>query len=107
VITNPPFKNNLPEKLIRRMLEEHKYDFLAILCRITFLESAKRYKLFMDHPISKVLVFSERINCNEDYLKINNGIGGMIAYGWFIWDNNYEGKKQIDWVKPSDNLKYL
>lgn len=107
VITNPPFKNNLPEKLVYRMIKEFKYDFVAILSRITFLESARRYKLFTELPPSRILVFSERINCNEDYYKINHGIGGMICYSFLIWDKNYPHTNRIDWVKPSDYINDL
>ena len=107
VITNPPFGSNLPEKLIYRMLDTHGYDFLAILCRITFMESARRYKLFKEHPPTKILAFSERINCNEDYYQINHGIGGMICYGWFIWDKKALDTNRIEWVKPSNYINDL
>lgn len=107
VITNPPFKNNFPEKLIRKMVLEYEYPFVAILCRITFMESSRRYKLFKEIPVSRILVFSERINCNEKYYTNNNGIGGMICYGWFIWDKNYPTTNRIDWIRPSDYINEL
>ena len=34
IITNPPFKNSLPERFVKRSYE--LYDFTALLCRNTF-----------------------------------------------------------------------
>lgn len=107
VITNPPFKNNLPEKLLLRCLEVHNYDFVAFLTRITWLESSRRYKLFTEHPPSKILVFSERIQCDKQLMKKYNGIGGMICYTWCIWDKSYSKMNEISWVKPSDYIDLL
>lgn len=107
VITNPPFKNNLPEKLITRSLEYHEYSFLAMFCRLTFMESARRNSLFKKHPPSNIYVFSERINCNERYFDKKHGIGGMVAYAWFVWDSRNKGKTVLDWIKPSDYIGEL
>lgn len=108
VITNPPFKSNLPEKFIRRMIEVHKYPFVAVFCRLTFMESISRYELFTDHPPARIYVLSGRVNCHEDYFEQNHGLGGMVAYAWFVWDELF--KQTIGttkWVKPSDYVEYL
>ena len=108
VITNPPFKHSLPEKFIRRMLEVHKYPFVAVFCRLTFMESISRYDLFTDHPPARILVLSGRVNCHEDYFDQNNGLGGMVAYAWFVWDDLMTlTKGTTKWVKPSDHVKDL
>jgi hypothetical protein len=106
VITNPPFKSNLPQKLIERCLD--KYSFIAIFCRLTFMESGRRYNLFKNNPPSKILVFSERVNCDEKlFYPKEKQIGGMVAYAWFIWDKNLNETNKIDWIKPSDYLNKL
>jgi hypothetical protein len=107
VITNPPFMKNLPEKLIYRMLVDHGYDFLAIFCRMTFMESARRYKLFTELPPSRVLIMSERVHCNETFMQKNNGIGGMVAMSWFIWDKSYPETNKVEWIKPSHYINEL
>lgn len=108
IITNPPFEKNLPEKMIRHALVDHGYTYVAMLLRLTFLESAKRYKLFTDLPPSTVIVFSERIHVGEEYREKNNGIGGMMAYAWFVWDYRVgRPNTEIVWAKPSDYLKEL
>lgn len=108
VITNPPFKSNLPEKFIRRMIEVHKYPFVAVFCRLTFMESIGRYDLFTDHPPARIYVLSGRVNCHEDYFNENNGIGGMVAYAWFVWDEAFKLTKGLTkWVRPTDYVEYL
>lgn len=107
IITNPPFRSNLPEKLIKRALVEHGYDFLALFCRLTFMESARRYDVFKEYPPTKVLIFSERIQCNERYFDIKDGIGGMVAYAWFVWDRSYSTTNEIQWMKPSNYREFL
>lgn len=107
VVTNPPFKHNLPEKLIDRVLG--RYDFLALFCRLTFMESKGRYRLFTEKPPSDVYVMSRRINCNEKYWDQKNGIGGMVAYGWFVWDYRYSvpGSTKLKWVDPMNYVEEL
>lgn len=107
VITNPPYKNNLPEKLLLRCLEVWKYDFVALLTRITWLESSRRYKIFTKYPPNRILIFSERIQCNKELMKKNNGLGGMICYCFVIYDKNYSKTNEISWVKPSDYIDLL
>lgn len=100
IITNPPFKNNLPQKFIEHGLEE--YSFVAMFSRLTFLESARRYELFTTHPPTEVLVFSQRIQCDEIYFEPKEKqIGGMVAYSWIIWDKTKPTTNSIRWIKPS------
>ena len=107
VITNPPFKGNLPEKLIYRMLEDHRYPFLALFVRLTFMESARRYKLFVEHPPTMIMPFSERIQCNERFFAKNHGLGGMVAYAWFVWDRTKTTSNRIEWILPSRYIPEL
>jgi hypothetical protein len=109
IITNPPFKNNLPEKLILRTFDELNVKFLALFLRLTFLESARRYEMFQRLPPSRILVFSERIQTNDQFMHEKNGLGGMIAYGLFVWDyrNQRPMKPELSWIRPSDYIEDL
>jgi hypothetical protein len=109
IVTNPPYKSNMAEKFVRHSLETLGYDFVAMFVRLTFLESARRHVFFKEHPPSQVLVFSERIQCDDGYFNRKHGIGGMIAYCWMVWDRRglrpSEYKKQVttlSWIRPSD-----
>lgn len=108
IITNPPFKSNLPEKLIKRTFDDHGLKFLALFVRLTFMESKRRYDLFQRLPPSRILVFSERIQCNEKYFG-TDGLGGMVAYAWFVWDyrDRTPSRPELSWIRPSDYIEDL
>jgi hypothetical protein len=97
IITNPPYAKNLAQKFTERALEQAPY--VAMLCRLTWAESATRYKFFKANPPTKMLVFSTRFSCNEEYLEGPKAEGGMVAYAWWIWDKNRSGST-IDWIAP-------
>ena len=95
IITNPPFKLSLP--FVYKALESVNYK-VAFLCRITFLEGVARQKMFNETPIKNIYIFSRRIT----FTNPNNGNkthgGGMLAFGWYVWEKGYEGKPTIDWI---------
>ena len=69
-----------------------------MLCRINFLEGVARGKMFKNTPLKTVYVFSRRITfTNPDTKKKSHG-GGMLAFAWFIWENGYNKKPQIEWI---------
>jgi hypothetical protein len=98
LVTNPPYKNNLAEKFVRRAIEDHDYQYVAILQKLTWAESSRRKQFFLDHPPSDVLIFSERINCDEKYFH-DRQVGGMICYAWWVWDKRDTGAyPRLRWI---------
>jgi hypothetical protein len=90
IITNPPFK--FANQFIHKALVKADKK-IALLLRLNYLESKTRKKFFTDRkffPFKKVLVFSERVPFN--------GPGNMMAFAWFIWDSDYRGTPEIDWI---------
>lgn len=96
LVTNPPFKNDLPEKFIRHAIDLN-YEFIAIFARLTLMESIRRYRLFQEHPPTDVLVLSGRVNCDDQYFP-DKQLGGMVAYAWYVWSNNVKKPTQLRWV---------
>lgn len=97
IITNPPYKNGLAQKFVEKAISET--DFCAFFLRLTFMEGMSRYNLFDKHPPS-VMVFSSRINCQEEkFGSLKGEIGGMVAYAWFIWGKDIP-KNNITWIDP-------
>ena len=93
IITNPPYKVAL-EFILHALAMKPKCA--AFLCRITFLESARRYKkLFRDNPPSRLLVFVNRVNMTKGM--IDEETASAVCYAWFVWDRNAEGTK-IEWI---------
>lgn len=107
VITNPPYAKDLAQKFIEKTIVDHAYKFGAFLCRLTFMESQKRYKLFNEHPPTLVLPFSARFSCVEEIF-LKSPLGGMVAYAWFVWDyRNTNGpiETKMEWIDTNQVLK--
>ena len=50
------------------------------------------------NKLERVLVFSRRVPFKKERYKTNKLAGGLMAFGWFIYDVNYNGKPTIDWI---------
>lgn len=107
IITNPPYKEDLAQRFVEHALTLTNY--VAVMCRLTFMESHKRQALFTENPPSEVLII-KRVHCNEEHSK-KSQIGGMVPYAWYVWD--YQSKlkatetklRWIDMVQTMADLK--
>lgn len=93
IITNPPFK--LAEPFIRQALKRTTGK-VVMLCKLQFLEGAKRKMMFESTPLKKVYVFSKRLTMTRNGEKMANS--GMIAFAWFVWEHGHEGPATIAWL---------
>jgi hypothetical protein len=97
IITNPPFKlaNDFARNALRLTVGK-----VALLLKVGFLEGKGRHDLYDTAPFARLWVFRER----QTFLKggsapvTMNGGGGMIAYGWFIWDHAHKGAPTLGWL---------
>jgi len=96
VITNPPF--NLAQKFIEHALKITTKK-VAMLLKLEFIQSIKRYDLFKSTPLKRMLVFSYRVPFwQEGYDKaINNQ-----RHAWYIWEHGYKGKWELDLINVPD-----
>lgn len=96
IVTNPPYKY-AKEFILKALDLLHKGDKLAMLLKLTFLESQSRKQMFLDNPPKVLYVFSKRVNCakNGDF---NAKQGCAIAYGWYVWEKGYKGDTVIKWI---------
>ena len=70
---------------------------VVMLSKVSYLEGLeRREKLFNQKKLEKVLIFSRRI----PFKKANSEgkANGLMAFGWFIYDVNYQGLPTIDWI---------
>lgn len=96
IVTNPPF--SLSTEFVYKAMEILQNNCkLALLLRIQFLESVKRYELFKIHPPKKIYVFSRNIRCakNGDF---SNATGNASTYAWFLWEKSFKGLPSVDWL---------
>lgn len=95
IITNPPYA-------FAKEFVEHSLDIsmdsvkVAMLLKIQFLESKKRYELFQRYPPKKIYVFVNRVSCGKNGVFGKNG--SAVCYAWFVWEKGYTGLPQVDWI---------
>ncbi len=78
---------------------------LALLLRLAFLESGRRYRTIFDTcPPSRVWVFSERMTIYQ-YGATRAG-SGSTAYAWYVWDKDHSGPTELRWIPPGYKAKY-
>lgn len=95
IITNPPYK--YAKEFVEKAIEViPKGNRVAMLLKLTFLESNSRKELFKNNPPKIIYVASARLSCakNGDFKKHNNG---AICYAWFIWEKGFKGEPVVRW----------
>jgi hypothetical protein len=87
IVTNPPF--NLSTEFTLQALQLANKN-VAMLNKLSFLEGINRKnKIFIQNKLKYIWVFSKRVKF---------GGNGLMAFGWFIFDKNYNGKPILDWI---------
>jgi hypothetical protein len=88
IITNPPFKIGTKFTLHALNLAEKK---VAMFNKLSFLEGKERRdRLFSLNVLEYVYVFGNRVGFN--------GGGGMLAFAWFVFNNEYKGEPKLRWI---------
>lgn len=102
VITNPPYKNDLPMKFALHALSQDNIEVVALYCRMNFIFGQRRYhNLYSKHPLTMMMVLSQRTHSHEKACASKNAhdhIGGMMDRAWFIWDKHFPTKNMIQLV---------
>ncbi|GKU24337.1 hypothetical protein CFOLD11_11630 [Clostridium folliculivorans] len=98
IITNPPYSNiNDVIKHFSRIYNKK----MALLLRLSFLESMSRYEFFTSFPLKVVYVFCARVTMYpEGEERPKNS--GSVAYAWFVWDKDYIGNPMIRWIPEKE-----
>lgn len=97
IITNPPYNN--AEAIIKKSLAVADRK-VAMLLKLSFLESKKRYVMFKNSPFKTLYVFSKRVQMYPGGKETPNTKNGPIAFAWFVWEHGYNDKPFIEWIKP-------
>lgn len=96
IITNPPYK-------YAAEFVEHSLDIsqesvkVAMFLKLTFLEGAKRKRLFEKYPPKKIYVFRNRMDCWKNGIKPEKP-SNAVCYAWFIWEKGFRGSPKIYWL---------
>lgn len=95
VVTNPPYRlaKEFVEQSLGMVAPGRK---VAMLLKLTFLESQKRWPLFRDNPPARVWVFRERQECGAN--GVFTGASSAVCYAWFVWSKGYKGSPEVRWL---------
>jgi len=102
VITNPPF--SLAYEFIQKCKEIVTNEF-ALLLPLSYLHGKKRYDdIWMDKsfPLKKVYIFTRYPMLGDELREDGKMRTGMMVYAWYVWDKNYKGNPEIDWIDIND-----
>lgn len=77
-ITNPPFDQALP--FAQSLVVDLHLPYVALLLRLGFLASRKRYPFLSTYPPDAIVVLSKRPSFTGD------GKTDSYDYGWFVWE---------------------
>lgn len=94
IVTNPPYK--YAQAIIEKSLAMTDKK-VAMLLKLSFLESERRYEFFQAHPPKHIYVFCKRITMYPEGTPPPKN-SGTIAYAWYVWEKGYQGKPTIDWL---------
>lgn len=95
IITNPPYK--YAQEFVEKSMEHLKAGGrVAMLLRLSFLESSKRYHFFKDSGLRTVYVSCKRITMFP-YGNEAPKNSGTLAYAWYVWEKGYKGIPHIEW----------
>lgn len=97
IITNPPYTN--AEQFVYKALESvNEGAKVAMLFKLNFLASEKRYKLFVSYPPRTIYILSKRYNCckDGDFAKYN--FNGAVDYCWIVWVKGWKGHTLCQWL---------
>ena len=95
IITNPPYF--IARQVAEKSLQIAK-NKIALLLRLSFLESRKRYEFFKSTPLQTVYVFCKRVTMHPEGTERPKN-SGTAAYAWYVWNKRYSGKPMIDWIR--------
>lgn len=105
IILNPPYR--LAYDFILKCKEVCKKKF-AMLLPLNYLHGKKRYdNIYCDinYPLKKVYIFTRYPLLTSDDVREDGCYNtGMMVYAWFIFEKDYIGKTEIDWIDNNNDV---
>jgi hypothetical protein len=92
IVTNPPYK--LATEFVAHALE--LVPQVVMLCRLAFLESAKRAPILDAGTLARVHLFKRRLPMMHRDGWQGPRASSAICFGWFVWSRDHSGPAIID-----------
>ena len=99
IVTNPPFK--LAQEFVTKALAIA--PLVAMLLRLTFLESERRRPILDFGNLARVHVFRNRLPMMHRDGWTGPKATSTVAYAWFVWERDHVGPaelRRISWRRP-------
>ena len=97
IITNPPYK--YAAEFVEHALDISQESVkVAMLLKLTFLEGAKRKRLFEKYPPKNIYVFANRVDCWKNGVQPEKP-SKAVCYAWFVWEKGYAGVSKIQRIE--------
>lgn len=82
---------------------------LAVLVPVNWLAGQSRFDLFMRHPPSRILYFSERPSMPPGHRIADMGSrafkNGRVNYCWIIWNSEGGETTEASWIPPRGGVR--
>lgn len=105
IILNPPYR--LAFDFILKCKEVCNKKF-AMLLPLNYLHGKKRYdNIYCDsnYPLKKVYIFTRYPLLTSDDVREDGYYNtGMMVYAWYIFEKDYIGKTEIDWIDNNNDV---
>ena len=91
IVTNPPFK-------LAAQFAAHALSLcprVAMLLRLTFLESTRRNAILDGGQLARVHVFRNRLPMMHRHGWTGNRASNPTAFAWFVFDRNHRGPTEL------------
>lgn len=101
IVTNPPYR--LAGEFVEHALR--LCPLVAMLLRLTFLESTRRTSILEGGYLARVHVFRNRLPALHRDGWDGPRVSNPTAYAWFVWDRAHEGPatiNRISWTPERD-----
>ena len=104
-ITNPPYHRSIIHEFIDTSIRLSRRK-CALLMRLAALSGMRKYKLYQQHPLARVYIFSSRPTfvanrvIHDGELIDGKRVEGTVEYAWYVWDKSHVGEPNIRWISP-------
>lgn len=96
-VTNPPYKDNLPERFIRHAADIGM-EYIALLLKANFFHTQGRVALFSEfRPVREY-----KICWRPDFLNLG---GGMMDVSWFVFDFRRKARATKVYILTKDGRR--
>jgi hypothetical protein len=108
IFTNPPYKNGLAERFVRRALEltKERRGLVVMLLGVKFDSAKTRADIFDDHPAwGMKITLLDRIWWFDPKLDENGNVNGPSEdHAFYIWDWRNTGGRQMRYARAPDEV---